>query len=77
MRLIAHLDLQVGTVQREFIMGLLASSSFSKHLSAVRETNNLLMRALNVRQLDDGESIKVHTPTYISNHSGSAVCLLN
>ena len=39
-------------------MGLLASSSFSKHLSAVRETNNLLMRALNVRQFDDGESIK-------------------
>ena len=42
-------------------MGLLASSSFSKHLSAVRETNNLLMRALNVRQYDDGESIKVCT----------------
>ena len=42
-------------------MGLLASSSFSKHLSAVRETNNLLMRALNVRQYDDGESIKVHS----------------
>lgn len=50
--------MQVGAVQREFIMGLLASSSFSKHLSAVRETNNLLMRALHVRQYDEGESIK-------------------
>lgn len=46
-------------MQRKFIVGLLAQSSFSKHLSAVRETNNLLMRALNVRQYDKGESIKV------------------
>ena len=52
---------QVGKVQKQFIVKLLGQSSFSKHLSAVRETNNLLMRALDLRNTDDGNSIKVPT----------------
>ena len=52
---------QVGKVQKQFIVKLLGQSSFSKHMSAVRETNNLLMRALDLRNTDDGNSIKVPT----------------
>lgn len=58
----AWLRLQVGKVQRQFIAQLLGSSSFSKHLGAVRETNNLLMRALALRNIDDGNSVKVAPP---------------
>ena len=54
-------SLQVGKLQKQFIVKLLGQSSFSKHLSAVRETNNLLMRALDLRNTDDGNSIKVPT----------------
>lgn len=51
--------MQVGTVQRQFIVKLLGESNFSKHLSAVREINSLLMRALGLRKIDAGNSIKV------------------
>ena len=51
--------LQVGKVRRELILKLLVQGSFSKHLAAVRETNNLLMKALGMRALDQGNAVRV------------------
>lgn len=44
-----HWPLQVVAVQREFVEKLLTFSIFSKHLTAVREINNMLRRALDLR----------------------------
>ena len=38
---------------------LLNQSSFSKHLTAVREANILFKRAMDLRALDAGASVKV------------------
>ena len=38
---------------------LLNQSSFSKHLTAVREANILFKRAMDLRTLDAGASVKV------------------
>jgi hypothetical protein len=55
--------LQVSAVQRKFVEKLLTFSIFSKHLTAVREINNMLRRCLDLRETsldDDSESaIKV------------------
>ena len=59
-------DVQVGKVQRQFVMRMLGQSSFTRHLSAVRETNSLLMRALELRTKDDGNSVKVACPCMCS-----------
>jgi hypothetical protein len=39
----------VSNVQREFVEKLLEHSVFNKHLTAVREINNMLQRAKDVR----------------------------
>jgi hypothetical protein len=49
-------------LQRPFIVRLLGQSSFSKHLCAVKEINNLLMRSLGIREDDEGASIAVSPP---------------
>lgn len=46
-------------MQRQFVLCLLGQSSFSKHLTAVRETNTLLKRAVEIRAADQGHSVKV------------------
>ena len=51
--------LQVGAVQRKFVVKMLSFPSFNKHLLAVREMNLLLKRALLLKQRDDGLSAKV------------------
>ena len=48
-------------MQRQFVLCLLNQSSFSKHLTAVRETNTLLKRAVDIRDADEGRSMKVCT----------------
>lgn len=62
---------QVGHVQRQFVLCLLGQSSFSKHLTAVRETNILLKRAVDIRQADQGQSMKVGRETAIRMHQPS------
>lgn len=63
---------QVGHVQRRFVVRLLGQSSFSKHLAAVRATNTLLKRAVELRSVDNGHSIKARR-TCLSVQSGTAV----
>ena len=46
-------------MQRQLVLCLLGQSSFSKHLTAVRETNLLLKRAVDIREADHGHSMKV------------------
>ena len=46
-------------MQRRLVMSLLAQSSFSKQLTAVREANSLLKRSVELRSIDGGASIKV------------------
>ncbi|KAK9798582.1 hypothetical protein WJX73_003480 [Symbiochloris irregularis] len=53
-------DQLVGHVQRQLVLCLLGQSSFSKHLTAVRETNLLLKRAVDIRDADQGHSMKVN-----------------
>ena len=49
-------------MQRQFVLRLLGQSSFSKHLTAVRETNTLLKRAVDIREADQGQSMKASKP---------------
>ncbi|KAK9820599.1 hypothetical protein WJX72_012157 [[Myrmecia] bisecta] len=49
-------DRRVGAVQRKFVMRMLTSSNFNKHLSAVRETNALLKRAHALEQCQTASS---------------------
>ena len=61
------LRLQVSTVQRSFVQKLLTFPVFSKHLAAVREINNMLRRALDLREACPGDEraavpIKVDQP---------------
>lgn len=50
-------------MQRRFVVSLLNQSSFSKHLTAVREANSLFKRAMDLRSLDGGASVTVRTPS--------------
>ena len=42
-------------MQREFVQKLLTFPVFSKHLAAVREINNMLRRALDLREACPGD----------------------
>ena len=58
---------QVSAVQREFVQKLLTFPVFSKHLAAVREINNMLRRALDLREACPGDEraaapVKVDKP---------------
>ena len=58
---------QVSAVQREFVQKLLTFPVFSKHLAAVREINNMLRRALDLREACPGDEraaapVKVSEP---------------
>ena len=46
---------QVSAVQRGFVQKLLTFPVFSKHLAAVREINNMLRRALDLREACPGD----------------------
>ena len=46
---------QVSPVQRAFVEKLLAASTFSRQLSAVRETDVLLTRAASLKKTGSGE----------------------
>ena len=54
--------MQVGEVQRRFVVCLLGQSSFSKHLTAVREANSLFKRSSDLRPVDRGASVQVCSP---------------
>lgn len=51
--------LQVDVVQRAFILRMLSFSTFSKHLAAVRETNELLKRSMEMQSDDGGRCLQV------------------
>ena len=51
----ARRRVQVSAVQREFVQKLLTFPVFSKHLAAVREINNMLRRALDLREACPGD----------------------
>ncbi|KAK9866116.1 hypothetical protein WJX84_008107, partial [Apatococcus fuscideae] len=51
---------QVDKVQRAFILRMLSFSTFSKHLAAVRETNELLKRSMESQVDDEGHSLQVN-----------------
>ena len=49
---------QVSGVQCKFVLQMLSYSNFSKHLSAVRETNALVKRALDLGVADQGAAME-------------------
>lgn len=49
---------QVSGVQCKFVLQMLSYSNFSKHLSAVRETNALVKRALDLAVADHGAAME-------------------
>lgn len=57
-------------VQRSFVEKLLENSVFNKHLTAVREINNMLQRAKDVRascgEANAGKPMKVSVPSYLA-----------
>ena len=53
--------LQVDVVQRAFILRMLSFSTFSKHLAAVRETNELLKRSMEMQSDDGGRCLQVQS----------------
>ena len=50
--------LQVSVVQCKFVLQMLSYSNFSKHLSAVRETNAVVKRALDLSAADHGAAME-------------------
>lgn len=52
-------DVQVSGVQCKFVQQMLNFSNFSKHLSAVRETNAIVKRALFLSSTDRGAAMAV------------------
>ncbi|KAK9822778.1 hypothetical protein WJX74_007862 [Apatococcus lobatus] len=50
----------VDVVQRAFILRMLSFSTFSKHLAAVRETNELLKRSMDMQSEDRGQCLQVN-----------------
>ena len=52
-------DVQVSGVQCKFVQQMLNFSNFSKHLSAVRETNAIVKRAVDLSSADHGAAMAV------------------
>ena len=61
-------------MQRRFVVCLLGQSSFSKHLTAVREANTLFKRSTELRSVDSGASVKVHLPRAVVKQPRALPC---
>lgn len=59
---------QVSVVQCKFVLRMLSYSNFSKHLSAVRETNALVKRALDLSTSDQGAAME-HVKQWLQQHN--------
>ncbi|KAL3156421.1 hypothetical protein ABBQ38_000732 [Trebouxia sp. C0009 RCD-2024] len=58
----------VSVVQCKFVLQMLSYSNFSKHLSAVRETNALVKRALDLSTSDQGAAME-HVKQWLQQHN--------
>lgn len=59
---------QVSVVQCKFILQMLSYSNFSKHLSAVRETNAVVKRALDLSASDHGAAMN-NVKQWLQHHN--------
>lgn len=60
--------MQVSNVQCRFILQMLGYSNFNKHLSAVRETHNILRRAQEFSRTDQGKVMR-RVNSWLQEHS--------
>lgn len=60
--------MQVGTVQRKFVLQMLSFGNFNKHLSAVRETHALVKRAADLSKGDEDQPM-IHTASWLESHN--------